>query len=134
MLGVAKGTVRRWIKTGLPSLNDQRPTLIVGRELIEFLNDRAPKKNKIAIHQSYCFGCRAPRDPAFGEVEIDPSTTGGVMLISLCGACSTVMHKRVSAGSLDDLKEKVTVTIRQNHQRINEGARPCLNDHFERGS
>lgn len=132
--GVAKGTVRRWIKTGLPVLNEQRPALIIGRELIEYLEARKPKKRELAIQQSYCFSCRAPREPAFGEVEIQPAPNGGGMMISLCGTCSTVMHKRIPAGSLSALKAKATVTIRQDHERINEGSKPCLNDHFEQGS
>lgn len=36
MLGVSKGSVRRWLKDGLPHLTDQRPYLILGDDLREF--------------------------------------------------------------------------------------------------
>ena len=35
--GVAKITVRRWIKGGLPALTDRKPTLILGEDFAQFL-------------------------------------------------------------------------------------------------
>jgi hypothetical protein len=45
-LGISKGTVRRWIKSGLSALTDQKPMLILGADLIDFgKTRRRPKSN-----------------------------------------------------------------------------------------
>ena len=62
-LGVAKATVRNWIAKGLPILKDQRPFLILGGDLIAYLEASAPKKQSCQPHQCFCFRCRCPRDP-----------------------------------------------------------------------
>ena len=120
-LGVSKGTVRRWLKAGLPYLVDQRPALILGSDLIAFLAARKPKRQTCELHQAFCFSCRAPRDPAFGEVEIIATSSSTVMMRALCNRCSTVMHKRIATAKLPALAVKVTVTIVQDHERIGEG-------------
>ena len=38
LLAVHKSTVREWIKRGLPTSDDRRPTIILGRELAAFLS------------------------------------------------------------------------------------------------
>lgn len=130
-LKVSKGTVRRWLKAGLPALTDQRPTLILGSDLIAFLDGRKPARQTCQLHQGFCFSCRAPRDPAFGEVEIRPKTKTTAMMRALCDRCSTVMHKPVSVARLPELRAKVTVAIVQEHERIGESHSPCLNDHLK---
>jgi hypothetical protein len=40
LFGVHKNTVRSWLKQGLAAIDDRRPTLILGRELMRFLQER----------------------------------------------------------------------------------------------
>jgi hypothetical protein len=40
MFGVHRNTVREWVKRGLPTIDQKRPMLILGRDLIEFLQQR----------------------------------------------------------------------------------------------
>ena len=103
---VAKGTVRRWLKTGLLALTEQRPALILGHDLIAFLDARKRDRKPCQLQQAYCFACRAPRDPAFNEVEFTPRSNAAGMMQALCSDCATVMHKRVSAGRLAELRAK----------------------------
>ncbi|WP_018698726.1 helix-turn-helix domain-containing protein [Amorphus coralli] len=132
-LNVTKGTVRRWMKDGdLPALTDQRPTLILGHDLIAFLDGRRRDRKTCQLHQAYCFRCRAPGDPAYGEVEIKLDTNGAGMMEALCATCTTVMHKRVSASRLPELQAKVKVTIKQAPARIGESAQPCPIGHFKK--
>ncbi|MDQ0314136.1 helix-turn-helix domain-containing protein [Amorphus orientalis] len=130
-LKVAEGTVRRWLKAGLPALTDKRPTLILGHDLIAFLDARKPDRKACRLHQAYCFACRAPRDPALGEVDFKLDANGIGMMEALCAICTTVMHKRVSASRLPELKATVKVTIKQATARIGESAHPCSIDHFK---
>lgn len=130
-LTIAKGTVRRWLKAGLPALTDQRPALIIGSDLIDFLAGRKPEPQTCDLHQGYCLSCRAPRNPAFGEVEIRPKTPATVMMRALCEACATVMHKPVSHTRVPELRRRVTVSVVQGDERIGESHAPCPNDHLE---
>ncbi|MEM7728193.1 MAG: helix-turn-helix domain-containing protein [Pseudomonadota bacterium] len=129
-LGIAKGTVRRWLKAGLPALTEQRPALILGRDLVAFLGRRAATKATCELHEAWCFSCRAPRAPAYGEVEYHALTPTSGNMRALCEACTTVMHKRVSANRLGALRALVTVAVRHPEGRIDKGHGPCLNDHF----
>jgi hypothetical protein len=51
ILGTHKNTVRSWIKAGLSTIDNKRPTLILGHELIAFLQARRArrKKRRVAI-------------------------------------------------------------------------------------
>jgi excisionase family DNA binding protein len=131
-LGVHKGTVRRWLKNGLPALTDQRPTLILGSELVTFLKARRAPKQICRLDECFCFSCRTPRRPAFNAMEyMSLSDTGG-NLRALCEVCTSVMHKRFSEKRLEDLHKLLEVTITQPSEHINERSQPSANVHFER--
>ena len=103
-LGCCKGTVRRWLTDGLPALTDQKPTLILGDDLISFLKGRAPPKRRCRPDECFCLKCRAPRRMAGGTADlINPTHTGG-NLEALCDRCGTLMYKRVSHRQLEALK------------------------------
>lgn len=127
--GVAKGTVRRWLKTGLPSLKDQRPCLILGGDLADFLKNRKKPKQTCKPEECYCFKCKAPRKAAFGEAEYKPLTPTNGQLIALCGDCTTLMHKRVSLATLEALKGILKISVKQAGNPIGEGEQASLNDH-----
>src|SRR5690606_17853209 len=121
--GVAKVTVRRWLASGaLPDVSDRKPALIRGIDLIAFLKGRKPPRQRCRPDQLYCFRCRVPREPAFGEVEIlSRNATGGNMR-ALCSTCTAVMHKRVRLASFDTLRTEWGLTVTQVHEHIDEHA------------
>lgn len=128
--GSCKGTVRRWLKDGLPAITEQKPTLILGGDLIDYLTARRGTKQKCRLHECFCFSCRRPRAPAFGEVEFfRPSPSSG-NLRALCEHCTTIMHKRVSVSKIGALQALVSVTIRQGIEDLDDSANPCPNDYF----
>lgn len=128
---VAKGTVRRWLKAGLPAVTDRRPALILGSDLIAFLSSTKPKRQRCAIHQAYCFSCRAPRDPALGEVVIVAIRGGSARFWAMCAECETEMHRSLSAARITELEALVTVSFGPGAGRINEGCTPIPNEHFD---
>lgn len=130
-LNISKGTVRRWLKSGLQAITDRKPILILGGELIDFLDGRSSPRKRCQLEECFCFSCRAPRKAAFGMAEFFPATATGGNLRALCASCSTIMHKRVSAAKLDALKAVLDVAIRQADRPIINGTEACLNDHFE---
>jgi predicted site-specific integrase-resolvase len=131
-LGVAKGTVRRWLKAGLPCLSDQRPVLILGADLKDFLAKRKKPKQTCRIDECLCLSCKVPRSPAFNEVEYRPLMSGCGNIRALCDVCSTIMHKRVSASDLVALKATLTVTEQQGEPPISNDETPCTNDHLKK--
>ncbi|WP_420434741.1 helix-turn-helix domain-containing protein [Hyphobacterium sp.] len=131
-LGLAKGTVRRWMKGGLTALTDRKPALILGEDLIDFLRSRAKPKQRCRVDECFCFRCRRPRAPSFGEVEFKPSEGGGGMITALCEACTTTMFKRISQNDLAALREIVTVRDTEADGHISEDRHPSLNDHLPR--
>jgi hypothetical protein len=128
--GVARGTVRRWLKNGLPAITDQKPLLILGADLIDRMKARQGMKQKCLLHECYCFSCRTPRPPAFGEVEFFPLAPTSGNMRALCNACGNIMHKRVATAKLDPLRALVDVTIRQGIGDISDNPKPCFNDHL----
>jgi len=128
--GNCKGTVRRWLKDGLPAITDQKPLLILGGDLIDFLNAKRGRKQKCRLHECFCFSCREPRAPAFGEVELFMLSSSSGNLRALCEQCTTVMHKRISVSKITALEARANVTIRQGFEDIGDSRKPCLNDHL----
>jgi len=58
---VYQGTVRAWIRFGLPVLNDKRPMLILDSDLVAFHQARRKKnKQKCKLDELYCVRCHVP--------------------------------------------------------------------------
>jgi excisionase family DNA binding protein len=130
--GVAKGTVRRWLKSGLPAISDRKPLLILGDDLAQFLEGRRAKKQTCKLHECFCFTCRAPRAPAGDMTDFFPLSATSGNLRALCCDCTGVMHKRVSLAKLPELRAVLDVTIMQARERIREMTNPSTNDHLPR--
>ena len=131
-LSVTKGTVRRWIKTGLPAISDKRPTLILGADLVEFHKRRAKPKRKCKRDECYCVKCRVPRIPAWHMVDYIPITLTSGNLRGLCPICCTLIHRRIALANLPVLEGVFEVTILQAEEHLMDSTKPCLNDTFER--
>jgi hypothetical protein len=70
LYGVHRATVRAWIKDGLKALSEQKPFLIPGLWLREYLVEkRVKRKCKTQAHEMYCLSCRKPQVPAGGVVD-----------------------------------------------------------------
>lgn len=105
LLGVHKNAVRDWIKRGLKTVDARRPTLIRGRDLVDFLEARrARSKRPCAPGELYCLRCRAPRKPANGVVDYQPITSTTGNLIGRCSVCDATMFQRVRLSNLDRMR------------------------------
>ncbi len=95
LTGVHKNTVRGWIKAGLPTVDDSRPTLILGSVFQKWWSkQRKASKRPCESGQMYCLKCRAPKAPAEGMVEYVAMTPTTGNLKALCETCGTMMHRR----------------------------------------
>ena len=127
-LRVHKNTVRQWVKSGLPTIDDRRPVLILGLVLQNFLQERRKKAKQVCgPGKLYCVKCRRPKRPAFNAVDyIALSDTSG-NLQGICPECETLIHRRVSRARLEAVAADLDVAFPEALQRIGESARPSLN-------
>ena len=113
-IGTSKGTVARWIKSrDLPALTDQRPYLILGKDLAELGKRRKAKRQTCAVAECYCLACRAPREAAGRMADYWQATAKAGHLIALCSACNGIMQKRFSLAQLPAFQAVLDLTIRQ---------------------
>lgn len=125
---VHKNTVRNWIKRGLPTVDNHRPMLILGKALAEFLRARRTKhKHVCKPDEMYCVRCRVPRKPAGEMAEYIPITETMGRLVGICPACDVLMNRRTSLAKLDEIRRLLEVTLPKGQQHINECAEPFVN-------
>ena len=132
VLGVAKITVRRWIKGGLPALTDRKPTLILGSDLAQFLSERKTARQACQPHECFCVKCRRPRRPAADMAEFIPLTPILGNLRAICPTCGTLMHRRIRREALEPLLGILDLTFAKAPPRIRERDDPSSNDHLQR--
>jgi hypothetical protein len=112
VIGAHKNSVRLWIKQGLPTADERRPTLLIGKDIRSFLENRkAKRKHRLAAGQFYCLKCRAPKTPARGMVDYNPSLPTLGNLTALCPDCETIMNRRTSLAGLNRIKGELDVKI-----------------------
>jgi nitrate/TMAO reductase-like tetraheme cytochrome c subunit len=112
VIGAHKNSVRLWIKQGLPKADERLPTLLLGKDIRAFLENRkAKRKHRLSANQFYCVTCRAPKTPAKGMVDYVPSSSTLGNLKALCPDCQTIMNKRASLASLSRIKGDLDVKI-----------------------
>lgn len=105
-LSVSVGTVRSWLKQGLPAMTGQRPTLILGEAAKEFLADRTAKtKRPLAPDELFCLSCKAPRKPYAGLVQLDRAPGKPARVTGFCEACETVCSRVIGAAQISHFSE-----------------------------
>jgi excisionase family DNA binding protein len=112
-LGVSTGTIRNWVRAGLPIMKAQRPFLILGEALRDFLQDRA-SDGKVALQASqlYCLTCKAGRSPMGNLVDCIPQTATTARLMGLCEVCSGTCNRMISRSQIDQFGRIFELVLR----------------------
>lgn len=132
LLSVHRNTVRRWIKDGLPCLTEQKPFLILGRDLFAFLTaKRAKHKQKCRPGEIYCVRCRSPQAPAGGMVEFMPGAGPVGNLAGICPDCDSMMYRRASEAKLALVCGSLEVSFPEAQPHISKTTSPSENVDFE---
>jgi len=114
LYGVHRNTVREWVKRGLPTSDDKRPMLILGRDLAAFLQARRVKnKRPCQPGEIYCVRCRAPKAPAGDMAEYTSVTETLGNLIAICPDCGSIMNRRVNLAKLEQIRGQMDITMPQ---------------------
>src|SRR5689334_17197973 len=107
---VHKNTVRNWLKQGLLSIDDQRPTVILGAELRRFLIDRrAQAKQPSGPGRIYCLPCRAPKVPAGKFAECVQTSDAAGTLHGICPDCNRMIYRHVNPRKIDAVRGELDV-------------------------
>ena len=128
LFGIHRNTVREWIKRGLPTSDQKRPFLILGRDLVAFLQARR-KKNKRPCKpgEIYCVRCRAPKAPAGDMADYQTVTETLGNLVAICPDCGSIINRRVSLAKLEQIRGQLDITMPQALRHIRESAQPSVN-------
>jgi len=128
LLGKHKNTVRHWVKDGLATIDDKRPMLIFGHDLVAFLQARRVKnKQTCKPGELYCVRCRVPRPPAGDMAEYSAVSEKIGNLIAICPACDAIMNRRVSLARIGEICGNMDITFPKALQHIVERAKPTVN-------
>lgn len=113
VLGVSVQTVRLWRQSGLDVLDSQKPHLILGFALKDFLNNRANKpERRLARDQFLCMTCNAPRRAYGGMADYLPYTDTRGRLEALCEVCEGLCGKFASPRLCAELAPVLTISTR----------------------
>ena len=116
-LGVSTGTIRTWVKSGLPLMKSRRPFLILGDALRSFLEDRTKAaKAPLRENQLYCLSCKAGRAPMGQLVDCIPQTPKTARLLGLCDVCGGTCNRMISRSKIDHFSEIFCVAIKEGPQ------------------
>jgi hypothetical protein len=127
-LRVHKNTVRNWIKQKLQTVDARRPTLVHGRDLRAFLEERRrAARCQCPPGTIYCLKCRQPRRPALGMVEFVPHTPTTGSLRALCERCETIMYRRTRAESIELVMPDLAIQIRRSELPLTDRAWAFVN-------
>lgn len=118
---VHHNTVRAWLKSGLPAIDEARPILVAGAELRRFIEgQRAAAKRPCPPDTMFCFRCQAPRGPALGMADFVERKGGAGNLQALCEACETLMCRRTRREDIPRIMPNVVVQVTRPQERIGE--------------
>jgi hypothetical protein len=127
-VGSHKNTIRHWLKSGLVALDGRQPTLIKGASLKAFIERRnVARRRPCGPGRMYCLKCRAPKIPAFGEVEYEPKSETSGRLIGLCPDCSTLIQRRTSTRKIQQAAGDLVIQFRCQAERLDERSLPSPN-------
>ena len=95
-VGVTQQTIRRWIKQGLLAMTDQRPFLILGSAIRDFMKETRQKRMRpLSVGEFYCMRCKAPREAASGLVFYQSLSASHGRLEAFCAVCEGVCQRIV---------------------------------------
>jgi hypothetical protein len=125
---IHKNTVRSWFKTGLRTVDDKRPMLTHGLDLIAFLQSRRNlKKQHCGIGQVYCVRCQRPKFPAGGMADYLPLTEKVGNLAAICPDCGSMMYRCISNAKIGEIRGKIDIAFPQALRQLGESHQPSVN-------
>jgi hypothetical protein len=94
LFGIHANTVSRWHADGLRPIDNHRPLLFHGSDLIDFLSRRqSARKRPCQPGEFFCCRCRGPRPAWENAIDIEIRDERRVVLKAVCEACGGAVNK-----------------------------------------
>ena len=106
LVGRSEKTIRTFIKEGLKTIDNKRPFLIRGYDLVAFLKQKNLKnRHSTNTDEMFCMKCREARTPKSKQICIQSHECASFLCASaLCPVCGTLMNKPYSIARFGELK------------------------------
>lgn len=102
-LDISAATIRNWVKRGLLVQKDQRPYLIFGNDLHDFIAQRSKaRKFTLQAGELNCFTCKAGRKPRNYVVTYAKQTTKTGRLSGVCSVCGGKCVRIISNAKINE--------------------------------
>lgn len=116
---VHKNTVKTWLKRGLIKIDSQRPYLILGGDLRQFLKDlRGINKRPCELGEIYCLKCHSPREPLQDSIIFEPESPTYGRLKGSCNVCYSAMNKYFRLADLSVIQRHFAVILPLQQKRL----------------
>ncbi|MFP1630544.1 hypothetical protein ACLB6G_02295 [Zhengella sp. ZM62] len=94
-------TVRKWLRSGMPTLDGLKPKVIDGAQAKEWLRHKwKSRKTPTRPGEAYCPRCRRARPFAGGSKLLKQLNTKVLTITGKCASCGCRMNKFASAKSV----------------------------------
>lgn len=91
---VHPNTVLRWMRSGLRRIDERRPFMIHGSELIRYLKEaQASRRIQCGPSEFFCTTCREPRLPWEGILDVHVRNKKLLTLSGICDACEKPLFR-----------------------------------------
>jgi hypothetical protein len=92
-------TVRKWIKNALKAIDNGKPALVYGNDLIVFLKKQNTKNKCVtAFDELFCMACQDARPIYCNKITVTQKTN----MLAVCGLCRSCKTKMFQNYKLDD--------------------------------
>jgi len=94
-------------------MTEQRPYLILGEALKDFLQARAKsRRSKLQPAELYCLTCKCGREPMGRLVDCTLQTSTTARLTGLCESCGGMCNRMISQSKIDEFGRIFELQIR----------------------
>ncbi len=125
-------TVNNWYKSGLRRVDQERPFLVFGENLFDFLTRRNKQiKKKTGPNEFFCCKCKESRKTQEGVVKIKVINSKKLMIKGICVICGTKMNKLGSVTKINEIKKLFNVQVIQEERLLECNATSVTTDKKE---
>lgn len=103
VLGKTPATIRNWVKDGLIVMSSQKPCLISGAAIREYLQVKyKAAKSPLSPRELFCPACKVGREPVEMLVTLSVLNSKTPLLRGSCSHCSATATRIISARKLSE--------------------------------
>lgn len=123
-------TVRAWTKAGLRCLRDRKPFLVLGSDVIAFIDQLTRSKTPLHENELYCLKCRAGHVPWGKMADYTRHSTVSGRLTGICPVCESVCQRFVSPKTIRTVAPDLDVAFEGADESLIQSDEPPSGTHI----